>query len=121
MKKVFNLLIIALIGFASIFAVSAYQNESEVTNAQLNCDEMSKVFENLDYETWRVHVTNQGNNKRLHSFVDENNFETFVEFRNAKKNGEVELAAELKKELGFVPGNMGNGQQHQKMNNYKYN
>ena len=72
------------------------------------CNEMHEAFDNEDYELWKDTMLERGKNSNALNKVNEENFHIFVEAREARLNGNLDLASELKAELGLGIGN-GNG------------
>lgn len=111
MKKItiFGLLALMIVGIiASTSLVSAYKGVYTVQGPNFTeerHESMEVVFETLDYNAWKELMTENGRSSRVLSVVTEDNFETFVKAHKAEINGDYELAAELRAELGLNNGN----------------
>ena len=63
-----------------------------------------KFFAESDYDTWVSLMTEDGRHPRVVDIVTEDNFAKFVEARKAGKSGNIEMASELRAELGLNNG-----------------
>ncbi|MEN7982132.1 MAG: hypothetical protein ABFQ65_01660 [Nanoarchaeota archaeon] len=98
--------IVALLGMSMVFA---YQGDSNVKGPYYSEDRheaMEEIFETGDYDAWVVLMTESGRHPRILDIVTEENFEVFVEAHEAMENGNMELAHELRAELGLGQGRM---------------
>jgi len=92
--------------------VSAYQGDPTVEGPNYTPDrhdDMQAAFDAVDYELWVALMSQEGRTPGVMRKVSEDNFATFVDMRTAMLNGDVELAAELKAELGLGQGKMNHG------------
>jgi len=111
MKKVtkVGLSVLVMIGIiVSTGVVSAYIGDQSIQGPY--CDEerheaMENAFETSDYESWYQLMTRDERQARVAEVVTESNFETFAQAHEAAENGDHELAAELRAELGLNSGN----------------
>ncbi|NCC71597.1 hypothetical protein EOM09_08555 [bacterium] len=104
MKKIISILLLVLISFSAIFAVSAYKGDIYAKNPNFDEDrhiEMQNAFENLDYFAWKEIMEENNRTGKVLNIINEDNFEIFVEYVNAKNNGDYEKALELREELDF--------------------
>ncbi|MBN2093770.1 MAG: hypothetical protein JW740_00105 [Candidatus Zambryskibacteria bacterium] len=69
---------------------------------------MEKAFENNDYNAWKELMGNRG---RVTEIINQSNFAQFAEARKFAKQGNLENANAIRKELGLGMGDKsGNGQ-----------
>jgi hypothetical protein len=105
----FGLLALMVVGLiASTSIVSAYKGDYTTKGPDYTEERhelMEKAFANLDYGAWRSLMTESGRSSRVIGVVTESNFEVFVRAHEAGENGNYELAAELRAELGLNNGN----------------
>ena len=99
MKKITSILVLAFIALGSVFAVTAY-DQSDISSSQ-NCEDMKNAFDNNNYYEWKSIVEVKGSKGRVLELVNENNFELFVEAREAKLSGDLDKYNEIRSELGF--------------------
>jgi preprotein translocase subunit SecG len=111
MKKttIFGMLAFFLVGLIiSTGIASAYKGDYTIKSPDYNeekCEEMQEAFETKDYDKWNEVMKERGKNSKVMSVLNENNFETFVQAREAGKNGDYETALRLRSELGLNDGN----------------
>ncbi len=102
--------------------VTAYRGNFEEKSPYYDegrCDEMLDAFDENDYEAWRELMALNNRNSKVLEVVDEENFHLFVEAHRAGKNGEYEVANELRTELGLNNGiGPKNGEGFGKMNGH---
>jgi len=102
----------------SLFAVSmvfAYQGDPGVQGpnySEERHEEMQEAFEGLDYQAWYDLMTEDGRHPKIVGVITEDNFDEFVEARNAAHNGNLGALKEFKGSLGLGLGQMkhGNGE-----------
>ena len=107
-KKTFGIFALAMIALLGVGFVAAYQGDYSVQGPNYSEDrhaEMTAAFDNADYDAWVLLMSENNGNSRVLDVVTEDNFATFVAAHEAGMNGDAELAAELRAELG-----LGNGQ-----------
>ncbi len=109
-KNIFGILGLALVGILlSAVFVSAYRGDPTQTGPYYNPEkheEMMNAFENMDYETWVELMTRDGKSPRILEVVNEDNFDLFIEMRNAMIADDINRANELRMELGLGQGMM---------------
>lgn len=92
---------------ASTALVSAYHGDPTKQGPNYDADMhdlMTDAFDSADYATWRDLMEDSGHNGRVLEVVNEENFNTFVESHNAALAGDMELANQLRAELGLNNG-----------------
>lgn len=65
---------------------------------------MDKAFEQNDYATWKEQMQLTGRTPRVLQIVNEDNFHLFAQAHEAAKEGNYELAQQLRTELGLNNG-----------------
>lgn len=107
-KTIFGLFALAIVGvILSTTIVSAYRGDYTTFGPDYSEERheiMEQAFENKDYNTWKEIITQNGRNPRVINVVNEENFETFIQAHEAGENGDYELAAQLRAELGLNNG-----------------
>ena len=115
MKKstIFGLLALMVVGLvATTGLVSAYRGDYSVKGpnySEERHEAIESAFESNDYDAWYELMTENGRHPRVVDVVTEDNFETFVEMRNARQNGDFETAKALAEELGLKKPGFGKG------------
>lgn len=115
-KKIMSVLVISAVFLLSAGAVFAYQGNPEVEGPNYSEDRhaaIQEAFDNVDYDTWLVLMSENSGYSRVLQVVTEDNFAIFVEARNAMLSGNSEYAQELKASLGLGQKN-GEGNSHSK-------
>lgn len=110
MKKIaLGAMAIATIGIvAGSGVVSAYQGDptKEGPNHDADLHDLkTEAFDSKDYAVWRDLMEQQGSTGRVLEVVNEENFNLFVQAHDAAESGNMELANELRAELGLNNGN----------------
>jgi len=105
-KLISGLFAIAIVitAVASISSVSAYQGDPSVQGPNHSLErheEMSKAFENTDYNAWKTLMDQNDRKGRVMDTVNEDNFKTFVEAHNLAAEGKIDEAKALRSELGL--------------------
>ena len=79
---------------------------------------MTSAFEANDYYAWKSLMMESGRSPKVLDLVTEDNFDLFVEARDAALSGDFEKSAELRAELGLGQGHKGMGKngQHKQAN-----
>ena len=101
----FALMIVGLIVSTGI--VSAYRGDYSVQGPNYSDERheaMEDAFETSDYDAWYLLMTADGRTPGVLDVVTEDNFEIFAQAHEAMENGDLELAAELRAELGLNDG-----------------
>ncbi|MCK5594235.1 MAG: hypothetical protein KAI18_03265 [Candidatus Aenigmarchaeota archaeon] len=101
----FALMVVGLI--VSTGVVSAYRGDYSVQGPNYSEDRheaMEDAFDTSDYDAWYQLMTTDGRTPRVAEVVTESNFELFAQAHEAAKNGDMELASELRAELGLNNG-----------------
>ena len=101
----FALMVVGLI--VSTGVVSAYRGDYSVQGPNYSEDRheaMEDAFDTSDYDAWYQLMTADGRTPRVAEVVTESNFELFAQAHEAAKNGDMELASELRAELGLNDG-----------------
>ena len=101
----FALLVVGLI--VSTGVVSAYRGDYSVQGPNYSEDRheaMEDAFDTLDYNAWYQLMTADGRIPRVAEVMTESNFGLFAQAQEAAENGDLELAAELRAELGLNDG-----------------
>ena len=107
-KNLFGLFALAIIGvLVSTVIVSAYRGDYATKGPY--CDEerhelMEAAFETGDYDAWYELMTADGRNPRVVEVVTAENFALFAEAHEAAEDGNPELAAQIRTELGLNNG-----------------
>ncbi len=107
-KKIFSVFVLGMIALLGVSLVVAYQGDYSIEGpdySEERHETMEQVFDNLDYDAWVTLMTESGRSQRVLNVITEDNFETFVEAREAGKSGDFERASELRAELGLRNGN----------------
>ncbi|MCK5107609.1 MAG: hypothetical protein KAQ83_02700 [Nanoarchaeota archaeon] len=108
-KTIFGLFALLVVGMIiSTGLVNAYRGDYSVEGPDYNEERhelMESVFANLDYDAWKLLMTENGRSGRVVDMVNEDNFAIFVEAHEAGKQGDHETAAALRAELGLNNGN----------------
>ena len=102
--------IITLLGLSMVFA---YQGDPSVQGPNYSEDRheaMEQAFETLDYDAWVTLMEETGRHPRVLDIVTSENFEIFAEIHEAMEDGNIELAQELRAELGLGQGGMFGGE-----------
>lgn len=110
MKK--SLMISLLLVFGLITSVFAYQGNMEVEGpnyTEERHEQMTSAFENSNYGSWYDLMIQNEKTPGVLRFVNSDNFETFVEMRDARLDGDLSKADDLKSELGMGQGQMKRG------------
>lgn len=87
--------------------VSAFQGNPNDHGPNYNADLHDlkvDAFNSQDYAVWKDLMEQSGAQGRVLDVVNEDNFNTFVEAHNAVLSGDIELANELRSELGLNNG-----------------
>ncbi len=107
-KTIFGMFALMVVGLMlSTTLVSAYQGDPNVEGPDYSEDRhesMEGAFETMDYDMWYELMTEDGRHGRVVDVVTESNFAKFVEAHDAAENGDYELAAQLRAELGLNNG-----------------
>ena len=107
-KTIFGMFVLMVVGIMlSTTLVSAYKGDPTSEGPNFNeerHESMEVAFETMDYDTWYELMTEDGRHGRVVDIVNEDNFATFVEAHEAAENGDYELAAQLRAELGLNNG-----------------
>jgi hypothetical protein len=61
---------------------------------------MQEILENRDYETWKEMIDSR---PQITDYINEENFDKFVDMHNYMQEGNIEAAQKIKEELG-LPG-----------------
>lgn len=77
------------------------EKHQKMQNRKENIDALKAAIEAEDFEAWQSAVSEMENPPKYASGITEENFDTLVEFYNAKESGDKEKAKELAKELGI--------------------
>ncbi len=110
MKKIFGygLMFIALIGMifsvSSVFAYKADPSKTGPNYSPERHDAMLKAFENRDYDSWYELMTKNGTTPGILNRINKDNFDLFVELREAQFSADLDKANELKAKLGLGQG-----------------
>ena len=113
MKKntILGMVVLAIVGLVmgTVF-VTAYRGDA--TQVGPNYDEerhvsMEEAFVNSDYESWYALMTQNGMSPGVLRWVNKDNFETFVNMREAMISGDIEKSEELRDEIGMGQGKRG--------------
>lgn len=99
------LLVVGIV--SSLAVVSAYRGDPSVTGPNYSEDRhdaMTQAFADGDYDAWRSLMEQNGARGRVLDVVDESNFDVFSRMHQAMIDGDVELASQLRSELGLREG-----------------
>ena len=64
-------------------------------------EEMTKAFENKDYNAWRTLMEQNERKGKILDVVNETNFPKFVEAHNLAQEGKIEESKAIRQELGL--------------------
>ena len=95
-----NIMVIAILAILCFSAVLGYQGNMELKRENYNEERheiMQEIFENSDYEAWKEQM--QGRN--IVNKINEENFEIFLELRDARKNNNFEKVEMLREVLNL--------------------
>jgi len=96
--------VVALLGMSMIFAYQGDPNVQGPNFSEQRHAAMEQAFDNLDYNAWISLMTENGRHPRVIEVVTAENFAIFAEAHEARENGNMELAQELRAELGLNNG-----------------
>lgn len=103
--------ILVLIGMASALAFA--QTTTPVhTQAEIDAHraKIDQAITDRNYDAWKAeHDAWNPNDDRLDGKVTRENFEKFAKMREARKNGDMTTAKQLRDELGIPAGGNGKG------------
>lgn len=111
MYAIFALGVIALLGTSFVFA---YQGNPSLTRPDYSDERhaaMEEAFENTDYFAWLelMQSVEHPHQARVLEVVTEENFALFAKMHEAMEDGDFETAQEIREELGFGQGKIGQG------------
>jgi len=116
MKKktlgIFGLLAMSLLAVSMVFA---YQGDPNVQGPNYSGERhtaMQDAFDNLDYQAWYDLMTENGRHPKIVDIITAENFDEFVEARNAALGGDSGTLKGFRESLGLGLGQMkhGNGE-----------
>jgi len=96
--------VIALLGMSMVFAYQGDYSLKGPDYSEERHETMEQAFDNLDYDAWVALMSESNRNPRVLEVVTEDNFAIFAEAHEAMENGNLELAQELRAELGLNNG-----------------
>lgn len=102
-KKMLGVFALGLVALLGVSLVVAYQGDYSVKGPNYS-EDRHVMMQEADYDAWVVLMTESGRHPRVLDVVTEENFEIFVEAREAGLAGDFERAAELRAELGLGSG-----------------
>lgn len=110
MKKILLGITTAIaVGLMATTAIaSAYQGDPTTQGPNYDADLHDlkvDAFESGDYAVWKDLMEQSGARGRVLEVVNEDNFDVFVQAHNAALDGDLELAAQLRAEIGLNNGN----------------
>lgn len=86
--------------------VSAYRGDSTVQGPNYSVERheaMEKAFTENDYEAWKNLMENRG---RITQLINKENFSKFSEAHNLMREGKIEEAQQIRKEIGIGQNNL---------------
>lgn len=101
------LTLLALTIVISVGTVFAYKGDPTQTGPfydEEKHEAMLKAFEQNDYDAWYELMTQDGRYPKILEKINEDNFETFVELRQARLEHDTDKIQELEQELGLNQG-----------------
>ena len=107
MKKLLSILLLSLVTIGGVFAYSGYNADNKELNpnySEERCEAMQNAFENLDYEAWKEIMEQNPRKGKVLDVITEENFDIFVQAREARLAGDDETAKELMASLGLNQG-----------------
>ncbi len=102
-KKIITAVMIGLIGAGSAFAYLGNPNVMGPNFDNERHEEMQKAFVTEDYNLWNS-LMGERRGHRVTDIINENNFDVFIEMREARLNGDEETSNKLRAELGLGLG-----------------
>ena len=79
-----------------------------------DCEEMTyplrEALNSGDYDEWKAAIDSEERTPKMAEMITEENFNTFVELHEAKRNGDFETMKTLKDELGIEGKGLGQGE-----------
>ena len=114
-KKMLGIFAVFAIALLGVGMVVAYQGNPDVQGPNYSEDRhiaMEEAFDNLNYDAWYELMSENQHRGKIMDVITEENFETFIESRNAMREGNFELAKELNAELGIGQGKRLGGEGH---------
>jgi len=104
--------IVALLGMSMVFAYQGDPNVQRPNFSEERHEAMQDAFDSLSYQDWYNLMTEDGRHPRIVDVITEDNFDEFVEARNATLNGDSDALKEFRASLGLGLGQMkhGNGE-----------
>jgi len=113
-KKILGIFAFAMIALLGVGFAAAYQGDYSVEGpdySEERHDVMQEAFDNTDYDAWATLMIEDGKTPGVLRFVNEDNFEVFVEAHEAGTTGDSARASELRAQLGLGQGSKsGNGE-----------
>jgi hypothetical protein len=112
-KKILSIIALGVVALLGAGLVFAHQGDPSTVGPNYSEERhaaMQSAFDNLDFNAWAQLMSEAGMHGRIRDFVNENNFATFAEMHEAMEDGNLELAQELRTELGLGQGMMFKGQ-----------
>ena len=105
---IFGLFALVVVGLVfSTAMVSAYRGDYTMKGPDYSEERhelMEQAFETGDYDAWYELMTADGRNPRVVEVITEVNFELFAEAHEAAEDGNPELAAQIRSDLGLNNG-----------------
>lgn len=101
-----------ILAFVAITASLALAQTTRPTQADIDAHraKVDQAIESRDYEAWKTeHETWNPDDTRLTGKITAENFEKFAQMREARKNGDMTTARQLRDELEISAGGNGKG------------
>lgn len=103
-----SLLAVGAITAASVATASAYQGDNNTQGTPPN-DDVRQAIENDDYSSWKEAVDSR---PKITDYINESNFDKFVEMHNLMQEGKADEANAIREELGLPDHGFGFGGPH---------
>ena len=101
--------IIALLGISMVFAYQGDPNVQGPNFSEERHEAMQEVLESGSYEDWYNLMIENDRHPRIVEVITEENFDEFVEARNAALEGDLDALKEFRESLGLGLGQMKHG------------
>ena len=106
---IFGVLAVSLIAVSMVFAYQGNPNVQGPNHSEDRHTAMQDAFDTLDYDSWVTLMTEDGRQSKIVDVITAENFDEFVEARNAALNGDLGPLKELKASLDLGLGQMKHG------------
>ena len=111
-KTTLGLFALGIVAILGISMVAAYQGNPNIQGpnySEERHEAMQDAFETGDYDSWVSLMTENDRHPKIVDAITADNFDEFIEARNAALEGDPTALKELKESLGLGLGQMKHG------------